>query len=102
LNVNYLLSRLTKTDAANDVCVAVQIHAALKRVAEEQGIVLRENDFASDIGKPKSEIIRPRSLSPSRVAGVQPSHLRAITKFAEGMTCEEIATEGGIKVSTVR
>jgi len=90
------------------VYVAVQLYEALRKVADEQGIVLREGDYVSDMGKTQmakagipSESTSPLR-SPSPLGGVQPSHLRAIERFIEGFTCAEIAEEGGIKVGTVR
>jgi hypothetical protein len=87
-------------DAANDVYASLQIYLALQRVAEDQGITLRDSDYV--IPRPSSPQSSPTrsSLTPGD-ANVRPSQLLAVDRFREGLTCTQIAEEKGVKVRTV-
>ena len=120
---------LTDVDASNDVYASLQLHRALEAVGREHGITLEHDDLrrcCTDINENGSAMPGVGEVSP--VAGTDvldamslfsrdvmladksikswkppsPAQLRAYERFRTGHSLSEIATERGIKVTTVR
>ena len=91
-----------EADAANDVCASVKIYLALMR--RQPANLLEPRDFCCDLVNDSEAVssVVPLIEAPDGENVPYPSQLRALEKFAAGMTAAAIAIEGGIKLSTIQ
>ncbi|RXK42028.1 hypothetical protein M231_00749 [Tremella mesenterica] len=95
--------------AANDVWASYNIVTELSELAETNGKSLDLSKVAFDLNRPISRVVKAQKTDDEagegeveeRVVELSFAKEQALRKFKEGLSCQDIAQEGGIRDTTV-